>query len=234
MPQTRATLKKFQQMKNICPQHRYAFITTHSSQNTVRGMYIISEFVLPGCLRPIFIWVNWEVEWCAKCQFLGKLTYFHPPYDTNWKAKILRFVELHRKLNSPHSPILFLFLFCNFFSIVSVTRSLTQILKILIVTLPNPPLPNPSHIKKRRVTTTCAEVKPNRRTAARCATTTTIQQTKTAIHTSPPPRMLWCICRRSSFGNMIYCEHRNCQIKWFHMDCLKISIVPGGDWYWVV
>lgn len=45
------------------------------------------------------------------------------------------------------------------------------------------------------------------------------------------PPSQWCVCRQPSFGQMIFCDNPTCLIKWFHMDCVKIQVVPEGNWY---
>lgn len=112
---------------------------------------------------------------------------------------------------------------CIILILISVTRALTRALKIIGITLPITHVP--LRIKSRRATTTCvASNKPIHQTVKRRLT---VDDKATSI-LSP---LLWCVCRRSSFGNMIFCENQNCQIKWFHMKCLKMRKVPIGDWY---
>lgn len=107
-----------------------------------------------------------------------------------------------------------------------MTRSVTRALKIIGFTLPIPTLPvRPRKIQTRR--NTCPlpiTPKPKHRSVRAHS----IQSNFTS-NQSPN---LWCICRRSSFGNMIFCENPSCLIKWFHMDCLGMgNTVPSGDWF---
>ena len=41
----------------------------------------------------------------------------------------------------------------------------------------------------------------------------------------------WCFCNQPSYGDMIMCDHKNCSIKWFHFDCLRMRRLPKGKWY---
>ena len=45
------------------------------------------------------------------------------------------------------------------------------------------------------------------------------------------PHKVWCYCGQPSYGNMITCEHNECNITWFHFDCLRIRCPPKGKWY---
>ncbi len=44
---------------------------------------------------------------------------------------------------------------------------------------------------------------------------------------------VWCFCNRGEEGNMIACDNDSCSIKWFHLQCLKLTLadVPKGNWY---
>lgn len=46
-----------------------------------------------------------------------------------------------------------------------------------------------------------------------------------------PNEPRYCICDRVSFGEMIACENKECEIEWFHMECLGFKSAPRGDWY---
>ena len=41
----------------------------------------------------------------------------------------------------------------------------------------------------------------------------------------------FCYCGGPEQGTMIACEHEDCPIEWFHMDCLLITTAPKGKWY---
>lgn len=41
----------------------------------------------------------------------------------------------------------------------------------------------------------------------------------------------WCYCKSEASGTMIGCENDDCEIKWFHVECLRLSRVPKGKWY---
>ena len=40
----------------------------------------------------------------------------------------------------------------------------------------------------------------------------------------------WCYCQEAKGGDMIGCENRNCNIKWFHWSCMQITEAPKGKW----
>lgn len=46
-----------------------------------------------------------------------------------------------------------------------------------------------------------------------------------------PNEPVYCLCQRISFGDMICCDNSDCQIEWFHFDCVKLSHKPKGRWY---
>ncbi|KAH8102408.1 hypothetical protein BXZ70DRAFT_905799 [Cristinia sonorae] len=41
----------------------------------------------------------------------------------------------------------------------------------------------------------------------------------------------YCFCNGVSYGEMIGCDDNNCDIEWFHLTCLGLSIPPEGAWY---
>lgn len=122
-----------------------------------------------------------------------------------------------------HCQYLFVFVFV--FAFFSVTRSLTRALKIIGLTLLIEKLPDrPKKIQTRRYTHPASKptIKPSQR-SARLHTIHDVPTETTQQHE-------WCVCRRSSFGIMIFCENPACPIKWFHMDCMGIQTAPVGDW----
>ena len=42
---------------------------------------------------------------------------------------------------------------------------------------------------------------------------------------------VWCYCREPEDEVMIACDFPGCNIEWFHMKCLRMEIVPHGNWY---
>ncbi|EGD77053.1 hypothetical protein PTSG_07394 [Salpingoeca rosetta] len=42
---------------------------------------------------------------------------------------------------------------------------------------------------------------------------------------------LYCICRQLSHGDMIGCDNDNCEIQWFHLPCVGLTVAPEGSWY---
>ena len=45
---------------------------------------------------------------------------------------------------------------------------------------------------------------------------------------------VWCYCKQPEDDKpMIACDYPDCQVQWFHLDCLKLSSakIPKGNWY---
>lgn len=44
---------------------------------------------------------------------------------------------------------------------------------------------------------------------------------------------VYCYCRRpyDEIQGMIGCDGANCQIEWFHFECVGILVPPKGNWY---
>jgi len=41
----------------------------------------------------------------------------------------------------------------------------------------------------------------------------------------------WCYCNTEESGTMILCENEQCPIKWFHVECLRITTIPKKKWF---
>ena len=41
----------------------------------------------------------------------------------------------------------------------------------------------------------------------------------------------WYYCQQVKGGDMVGCENKDCVIKWFHMECLKMMEPPKGKWF---
>lgn len=41
----------------------------------------------------------------------------------------------------------------------------------------------------------------------------------------------YCICRQISYGEMVACDNRECEIEWFHYGCVGITQPPKGKWF---
>jgi len=41
----------------------------------------------------------------------------------------------------------------------------------------------------------------------------------------------WCICNKTSYGNMVACDNETCPFEWFHYDCVGVNAPPKGKWY---
>ena len=44
-------------------------------------------------------------------------------------------------------------------------------------------------------------------------------------------RERYCLCRDVSYGEMIGCDSKNCEIEWFHLRCVNLNVAPKGKWY---
>lgn len=43
--------------------------------------------------------------------------------------------------------------------------------------------------------------------------------------------ILYCICRKVSYGDMVGCDNEACEIEWFHYKCVGLTTPPKGAWY---
>ena len=42
----------------------------------------------------------------------------------------------------------------------------------------------------------------------------------------------YCYCKKENVGTtMIACDNVECQIEWFHVNCLQLENIPKGKWY---
>lgn len=48
--------------------------------------------------------------------------------------------------------------------------------------------------------------------------------------TIDPNEPLYCTCRRFAFGDMIACDNENCEIEWFHYQCVNLTKKPRNNW----
>ncbi|KAF8563521.1 hypothetical protein P879_11209 [Paragonimus westermani] len=46
-----------------------------------------------------------------------------------------------------------------------------------------------------------------------------------------PDERLYCLCKKVSFGDMIACDNKDCEVEWFHFACVDIRVQPKGKWY---
>ena len=57
-------------------------------------------------------------------------------------------------------------------------------------------------------------------------------QTSTSVSLSQgDSQETWCYCKTEESGTMILCENEHCPIKWFHVECLRISNIPKKKWF---
>ncbi|KAI8368923.1 inhibitor of growth protein 5-like protein [Blakeslea trispora] len=62
-----------------------------------------------------------------------------------------------------------------------------------------------------------------------------IQHAKAAVSLSDlpidPNEPLYCYCSQVSFGEMVACDNEECEIEWFHLECVGLKVPPKGKWY---
>ncbi|KAG2217848.1 hypothetical protein INT45_008145 [Circinella minor] len=46
-----------------------------------------------------------------------------------------------------------------------------------------------------------------------------------------PNEPLYCYCQQVSFGEMVACDNDECEIEWFHLECVGLRTPPKGKWY---
>ncbi|ORX81456.1 hypothetical protein K493DRAFT_411962 [Basidiobolus meristosporus CBS 931.73] len=46
-----------------------------------------------------------------------------------------------------------------------------------------------------------------------------------------PNEPTYCYCNQISFGEMIACDNDNCELEWFHYQCVGLKDPPKGAWY---
>ncbi|CAG8578667.1 9157_t:CDS:2, partial [Cetraspora pellucida] len=45
-----------------------------------------------------------------------------------------------------------------------------------------------------------------------------------------PNELVYCICKRPEFGQMIQCDHPSCVTGWYHWECVGLTKQPSGQW----
>jgi len=46
-----------------------------------------------------------------------------------------------------------------------------------------------------------------------------------------PDEPTYCLCEQVSYGEMIGCDNNDCDIEWFHFNCVGLTSKPKGKWY---
>ncbi|PWZ00202.1 hypothetical protein BCV70DRAFT_153376, partial [Testicularia cyperi] len=46
-----------------------------------------------------------------------------------------------------------------------------------------------------------------------------------------PTEPRYCYCDQVSFGNMVACDNDDCELEWFHYQCVGLESQPRGKWY---
>ncbi len=62
---------------------------------------------------------------------------------------------------------------------------------------------------------------------------TQIESAKVSEDAAADTNGLYCYCRKAYDEQqmMIGCDGANCQIEWFHLECVGILVPPRGSWY---
>ena len=42
---------------------------------------------------------------------------------------------------------------------------------------------------------------------------------------------MYCICQGPSDGNMVACDNEDCEVEWFHFECMGLQEHPTGEWF---
>lgn len=48
---------------------------------------------------------------------------------------------------------------------------------------------------------------------------------------TPSDEPTYCLCSQLSYGSMILCDSKACDIKWFHFNCVSLTSKPKGKWF---
>ncbi|KAI3656096.1 hypothetical protein MP638_000632 [Amoeboaphelidium occidentale] len=52
-----------------------------------------------------------------------------------------------------------------------------------------------------------------------------------AANENDPNEPTYCICNQVSYGAMVGCDNPECDIEWFHYECVGLDAPPKGKWY---
>ncbi|KAI9305466.1 hypothetical protein BJ944DRAFT_200982 [Cunninghamella echinulata] len=62
-----------------------------------------------------------------------------------------------------------------------------------------------------------------------------VQHAQAAISLSDlpidPNEPVYCYCQQVSYGEMVACDNDECDIEWFHIECVGLRSPPKGKWY---
>ena len=57
-------------------------------------------------------------------------------------------------------------------------------------------------------------------------------QEPSPIHLAVDPNEpTYCLCNQVSYGDMIGCDNVDCEVEWFHFNCVQLTHKPKGKWY---
>ncbi|KAI8984478.1 hypothetical protein BDF20DRAFT_392351 [Mycotypha africana] len=46
-----------------------------------------------------------------------------------------------------------------------------------------------------------------------------------------PNEPVYCYCNQVSFGEMVACDNPDCEVEWFHLECVGLQTPPKGKWF---
>ncbi|CCC71154.1 hypothetical protein NCAS_0G02670 [Naumovozyma castellii] len=76
---------------------------------------------------------------------------------------------------------------------------------------------------------TPAGVKSNRVNQENVTTTTTTPNN--GLKTNEYGEPLYCYCNQVAYGEMVGCDGADCELEWFHLQCIGLETIPKGKWY---
>jgi hypothetical protein len=54
---------------------------------------------------------------------------------------------------------------------------------------------------------------------------------ETSVLPRDPDEPTYCLCKEVSYGDMVACDNKDCEVEWFHYPCVKLENKPKGAWY---
>ncbi|XP_021945476.1 inhibitor of growth protein 1 isoform X2 [Folsomia candida] len=89
-------------------------------------------------------------------------------------------------------------------------------------------------IMKHKGKTTTKQNKPEAKQSSKKSTSTSDSEgddSSVEVYETDPDEPKYCVCEKTSRGDMILCDNTMCPIEWFHFDCVKINRKPKGKWF---
>ncbi|SAM06044.1 hypothetical protein [Absidia glauca] len=100
---------------------------------------------------------------------------------------------------------------------------------------PIKPIPAPKAIKGRKGSRKRKLEPEDDQQGDYLSTEDALQHAQAAINLSDMPidpnEPVYCYCRMVSYGDMVACDNDECDIEWFHLECVGLQTPPKGKWY---